>query len=272
MYKGRFFMREIIYECGDYLDGEIYPVFQAPGKRRKKCKPSSEILARSNQRRAEKRITRIAHANFSREDVALHLTYSQEPESLEEAKRDLQNFLRRVKRARRKAGLLDLKYISCTELGKKRGRVHHHLIINGGLDRDTLEGLWGKGYANSKRLQFNENGITGLTRYMGKDRLTYKRWNQSRNLILPQPKILDGSVSLVAADELAEAIDAGTEAAWMEERFPGWNLVEAKAWLNEVNRGRYIVYDLARAASETVKKGRREKARFKIKKEVESGD
>ena len=43
MYTGRTFNRESVYVCGDYMDGDIYPVFQAPGKRRSRCKPTSEI-------------------------------------------------------------------------------------------------------------------------------------------------------------------------------------------------------------------------------------
>ena len=33
MYKGRNFNRESVYVCGDYIDGDIYPVFQPAGKR-----------------------------------------------------------------------------------------------------------------------------------------------------------------------------------------------------------------------------------------------
>ena len=32
MYKGRTFIRERVHVCGNYLDTEIYPVFQVPGK------------------------------------------------------------------------------------------------------------------------------------------------------------------------------------------------------------------------------------------------
>ena len=30
---------------------------------------------------------------------------------------------------------LELKYVYTTEYGRKSGRVHHHLVINGGIDR-----------------------------------------------------------------------------------------------------------------------------------------
>ena len=96
MYRGRTFNRERVYVCGDYLDGDIYPVFQKPGERRKRCRPTSEIQKKLNQRNAAKRLTRIVHMNFTSRDLALHLTYdpTHTPESAEDALRIVQNYLR----------------------------------------------------------------------------------------------------------------------------------------------------------------------------------
>ena len=58
MYQGRTFIRESVYVCGNYMDADIYPVFQKPGRRRSRCKPTSEIQKRLNQKNAEKRLTR----------------------------------------------------------------------------------------------------------------------------------------------------------------------------------------------------------------------
>ena len=100
MYQGRTFIRESVYVCGNYMDADIYPVFQKPGRRRSRCKPTSEIQRRLNQKNAEKRLTRLVHTNFTEDDVALHLTYrpGEEPETKEGAQRDLQNYIRRLKR------------------------------------------------------------------------------------------------------------------------------------------------------------------------------
>lgn len=146
MYTGRTFNRESVYVCGDYMDGDIYPVFQAPGKRRSRCKPTSEIQQKLNQKNAEKKLTRLVHSNFTEDDIALHLTYrpGEEPQTEEEAQHILSNYIRRLKRRYAKLGM-ELKYISCTEYGKTSGRVHHHVILSGGLDRDTIEKVWGLG-------------------------------------------------------------------------------------------------------------------------------
>lgn len=78
MYQGRTFIRESVYVCGNYMDADIYPVFQKPGHRRSRCKPTSEIQRRLNQKNAEKRLTRLVHTNFTEDDIALHLTYGRE--------------------------------------------------------------------------------------------------------------------------------------------------------------------------------------------------
>ncbi len=246
MYKGRYFIRESIYVCGNYMDADIYPVFQPAGKRRKRCKPTSEIQQRLNQRNAEKKITRLAHLNFTEKDIALHLTYDSQPESTEQAQKDLYNFIRRIKRARKKLGLPELKYLSCTEIGKEHGRVHHHLIMSGGMDRDTLEEMWGKGFANSKRLQFKEDGITGLAHYIVKDRQFFKRWNQSRNLLQPEPIEHDGIVTQDDMADMAEAIDSKGAWDYFERRYPGFELTEASYVKNGINCGKYVRVEMRR--------------------------
>ena len=246
-YHGRSFNRETTYICGDYADGVIYPMWQAPGKRRAKCKPTSQVQEKLNQRNAEKRLTRTVHANFTQKDLALHLTYRDgtEPANEKEALRCLQNFIRRLKRRYKKAGI-ELKYVSCTEYGETTGRVHHHMILSGGVDRDEIERLWGSGYANSKRLQFGQDGVNGLTHYMTKSKHFYKRWNQSKNLIIPEPIQRDGALNMEEVELLAGAVEAGTAHDWFEDRYPGFELVEAAVEHNAVNRGKYIRFQMRR--------------------------
>lgn len=250
MYKGRNFNRETVYVTGDYMDGAIYPVFQPAGKRRKKCRPTKTIQARLNQRNAEKKLTRLVHNNFGEEDLALHLTYreGEEPETAEEVNKRLRNFLRRLKYRYGKLGK-ELKYITCTERGKKTQRLHHHLIISGGLDRDEIEKLWGYGWANSKRLQFGAKGVGELAHYMTKSEESYKRWNQSRNLVLPEPAQFDGQLNRDEVKVIAEAVEEGTAWEWFESRYPDFTLVEARVYRNGINQGIYVEFDMRRKHS-----------------------
>lgn len=86
------------------------------------------------------------------------------------------------------------------------------MVLTGGIDRDELEKLWGHGYANSKRLQFDQHGLAALSRYIGKscvdseeERVTYRSYNGSKNLIDPEPEYNDSKIrSRKRAQELAD--------------------------------------------------------------------
>lgn len=240
-YQGRTFARETAYICGDYMDADIYPVFQQAGRRRRRSRPSSAIQERLNARNAERRFIRLANLNFTAGDYALHLTYRQQPENAGEAMRLVRNYIRRINRRRAKAGLSPAKYLLTTERGKKSGRVHHHLIISGGLSRDEMEDVWGLGTANCLRLQFDaEEGIAGLGAYITKERAMYKRWSGSRNLEQPEPIQRDGALNMDELEELGEAAEAGLGYNMLERLYPGWRCVECVGEKNKVNRGWYI--------------------------------
>lgn len=178
--------REVRYDCGEFLDVEFFPVYKKSKSRRSRFNPTSEGQKLLNQKRSQRRLTRLIHANFTSKDYALHLTYSDifMPESEDIAKKNVQNFLRRLKRLYQKSGV-ELKYICVTEKGKKSARLHHHLIISGGVLRDEVEKVWKMGRANTKRLQFDDNGVAGLSYYVSKQALFYRRWNGSKNLVDP---------------------------------------------------------------------------------------
>lgn len=231
--------REKRYVCGEYLDVYIFPVYLSGSKRAsrgRRARPSSEAQKKLNQKHREQKLARLLHANFTPDDLELHLTYASQPENDEAAKRELSNFLRRLRRYRKRRGLEPLKYIAVTERGKKGGRYHHHVTVNGGIDRDELEGLWGLGYANSRRLQFTESGLAGLANYIVKSPIGSKAWQSSKNLIDPEPTTRDGRISARRARELMQ--DGDREA--FERLYPGYCLADAGGFFNDVNGGYYI--------------------------------
>ena len=251
--------REKRYYCGEYLDVYIFPVYPQARGRSRKSKPTSEVQKKLNKRHSEEKLVRLLHANFTPDDLEIHLTYTEQPESPEDAKRELRNFLRRVQRRRKKLYLPPLKYIAVTEIGS-RGRLHHHVTVSGGLDRDELESLWGLGYANSRRLQFTENGLAGLGHYIVKDPVFTRAWNASKNLIDPEPKTRDGRISSRRADELAKDT---TNNAEYEKLYPGYFLADAGAFHNDVNGERYIVARFYRKDGVFIKPKRNTKNRRK---------
>lgn len=254
--------REKRYFCGEYLDVYIFPTYRQPGRRGRKSKPTAAAQQKLNQRHREEKLVRLLHANFTPEDYEIHLTYTVQPENEEDAKRLLRNYIRRIQRAREKMGLPPLKYIAVTERGTKSGRYHHHITINGGLDRDTVEGLWGLGYANSRRLQFTENGLAGLGHYIVKNPIGGKAWNASKNLIDPEPRTRDGRISGRQAEELARDT---TNNAEYERLYPGYFLADAGAFHNDVNGGRYIVARFYRRDGVFIKPKRAQKQKRRQK-------
>lgn len=250
-YRGRHFVRERVWVCGDYLEADIYPVFQTPGQRRKKCKPTREVQQKINQRDAERKLDRIVKANFAQDDLAVHLTF-REAVDAEEAARCVKAYLRRVRRKYRKAGE-ELRYIYVIEHGKS-GRTDAHCIVNRGpLSRDELEEAWGLGTANARRLQWDEDGVSAFVAYISKQGkrqkrkwATYRRWAGSRNLIRPEPIITDGELTITETMDLADAIERRDAENQAEELWPGYCLAEAEAVKNLYNQGTYIHVKLAR--------------------------
>lgn len=251
-YSGRYFIRKRVWRCGDYIEAETYPVFQKQGMRRAKCNPTREAQRRLNQRDAERRLTRIMHLNFTEKDYELDLTFA-EVISETDAMRELENYIKRLRRIYRKAGI-ELRYLYTIEVGKRSGRTHIHMTITGGIDRDVLEQCWGNGYANTRRLQFDEGGLAGLAKYICKEgrpdaeteKRTYRRWSGSRNLKKPVPEVTDGEVTVQDVAEAVEAIERRDAAEDVRREWPGYELVEATAIRNAVNRGLYVSMSMCR--------------------------
>lgn len=232
--------REVRYQMGEFLDAEVFPVYKKARARGNRFGCTSEGMRIVNERNSRRRLSRLLHANFSEKDLALHLTYrdAELPQDELAAKKDIQNFLRRARRLYKKAGI-EFRYVSVTEKGVKSQRVHHHLVVSGGVDRDSLEALWGKGRANTKRLQMDDNGIVGLSVYMTKQQLFFRRYNTSKNLVDPdkQKRTNDSRVSKKRAQAICEQMDAEAISAL----YPGYRLIDVEYSLSEVT-GEYYAY------------------------------
>ena len=184
---------------GEAVEVEAYPVYSRAypdAARMKERVKSSRAQQRLNDKRAELHFRRKAEANFGRNDYFLTLTYSGAAPSMEQAQRDFRNFVARVNRARKKKGLGPCRYMAVLEAGNRSGRAHHHVLIDGGLSREEIEGIWGKGYANAKRIDLSNNGLVPLAKYMLKNALQTKdargkhkkAWRTSRSVVRPETR------------------------------------------------------------------------------------
>lgn len=230
MKRKKQFIREKRIYCGkDYLEVDIIPCSNQKKGRGKKTKESSLKQKNLNEKNRRRRFVQLGKANFGEGDLCVDCTYAPDylPETLDDAFKDLKNHIRRIRDNMKKRNL-ELKYLAVTEFsleGEEEGgeeesderakpvRVHHHLIINGGLDRDFIESLWSKkvkgkkervsmGFCNADRLQPDENGIEAKCNYMQKRKKGGKRYSCSKNLKKPEVKRNDSKYSFRRIREL----------------------------------------------------------------------
>ena len=250
--------RERRWYCGNYLEVDVFPVFPKAKGRAPKMKPSTEVIQRLNEHNAEMKLIRLLNANFTGDDLEVHLTYNDAnlPQTDEEAARDVQNYLRRVKRYRQRKGLQELKYICVAEGGHGTGTRYHFHVTMSGADRDEIEKLWGYGYANAKRLQYNENGVEGLALYITKQFRTKKkngetvfrkRWTASKNLVMPPPKDRDGRLSERRVKSIVRDIPSVCKI--FEKNYPGYRFASAWTYANDLNDGCYLCVRMYRTTA-----------------------
>lgn len=242
------FIREKRIYCGkEWLEVDIVPVTNMPEAGKGKTKESSQAQKNLNDKRSKRRFVQIANANFGEDDLHISATYNEEhlPMTLKEAEKNVHNYLDRVKRRMKRVTGQDLKYMLVTEYTpdeedeEKAVRIHHHIIINGGLNRDDLELMWSTtrinwnkandreyrkkidciGFVNCDRLQPNENGIEGLVNYINKRKKGCKKWSTSMNLEKPKEKKNDHKYSFRKLRELAKTPE--DKEVWRKQ-YPGY--------------------------------------------------
>lgn len=197
---------------GDLLEIERYWTTDA-GNRMPRSGNANETRQKQedlNHQAAQKRLIRLLNANFSGKagDVFITLTYKKSVEE-EQAKKEVVNFIRRVKRYCVKNELPERKYINITE---HQGKWHHHIIMNA-LPMETIIELWGRGRVTISILDKAYN-FEDLGRYLlqaekpSKDNPEIvntkeerpkhaRRWNSSLNLQQPVIEIREIKQSVV---------------------------------------------------------------------------
>ena len=245
---GKMGYRRSVTLAGNRMECDIYPVFGKEDTRMAKAAKkniSSTKQKRLNDERARRHLVQLADANFTDKDIHLTLTYKQET-TLEQCRKDVRNFLLRVKRYREKRGLEPLKYIYTIE-GKEElrkgfpvSRIHVHMLMNGGVAREKLEEMWELGYANADRLQPSERGLEEIASYIIKEaKHGGRKFAASKNLKQPIKRKTDVETS----NRLVKAIarDVGNEAKErMEKLYPSYQFVDCKMYYSDQLDGVYI--------------------------------
>lgn len=264
---GRMGYRTRTTKAGPMLDVEIFPRYGRGDRQRlreaKKNRTPAKVQ-QNNLERSRRLVGAMIDANFTVEDVVIHLTYEgKEPPKYDRIIKDVGNYIDRVKRRRNKRGLPELKYLYVVEGfepgNKKRG--HAHLVLSGGIDCEELEKLWKKGTARARHLKPNDEGMVAVARYMIKEQRAGHRWACSQNLKRPDRKETDTKVSnrrvkSIAEDELTETNRAREI---VEKLYPGYEMVNITVRGNDIVPGVYIRSILRR--KEVQKRKKRKKGR-----------
>lgn len=265
------FQREKIIRCGkQFIFPEIYRYTEnqrkaAKAKRRGKTKVTCPKQKDLNDRRSRRYFLQIANGNFGVGDVVVHLTFSALylPDTPEEALKIVtQLYLRRVAYERKRLNLPPLKYLLVMQIGRKidgTHRIHFHILMNGGIDRDTLENLWWVykgtkqakyqdrilfGWANADRIRPNEKGISQLAGYMVQATVGKKHWTQSQNLETPwhkQPS--DSKYSPRQIERICRLPeDSEDYRKFWEKKYPGYEFVSGdRYWSDESGWSVYLM-------------------------------
>lgn len=274
--------RERQIKHGNYMTVHVFPVFPKAKGRSKKCKPSTEIQKALNQRYRKEHLRYILDVNFTSDDIEAGLGYDDEhlPETYEECKRDVVNFHRRVNRFRKAIDLPELKYVYCIEKGAKNGRYHIHDTLSGGTidtspdtikrikpffrgmsDEDIkraiekggykqcIKMIWGKGYAHTYDLDFDNEGLKALAKYKVKEPENpaeviegkVRHWSSSKNLKQPTTDERDNYISKATVEDIRKGNISERE---IERLYPGYIVTSYDAIRNNVNKGEYLTLRL----------------------------
>ena len=279
--KGSIYVLKEI-RSGPQLELEIYPEFSrwkdVPIEGRKKKKDNSTAQRDLNDRNARKTLERLVNANFGEGDLWITLTYDEDhlPADMEEATKNVRRYMQRVNYQRKKRGLGPAKYIYVTEHSEENEvRWHHHIIMDGAMDRDTVEACWKIRSRNQvRKIVPDEDGLTGMAKYITKDKLKRKknerRWNCSKGLRQPEirkthtkrpaegekgkrqaPRRIRAYVNRILKDQgEIEEICRG----W----YPDYSFAEAVVFFNQYNQQYYIRARMRRIRRETKENGRPE--------------
>lgn len=237
--------REKKYICGKYMEVCVYPVYEVIKGKKRRVGRTPDAQKALNDHNRKRKLTRLLNTNFTEDDIKIELTYSDEscPHSDEEAQRMLTNFLRRLKRYRKKNALPDLKYIVVTEKGKKSGRYHHHCVLSGGMLAKDIRDIWGHGIIRLTQLEPGEKGLDALAQYLTKNLTNgaveenQKAWHASRNLKQPVERTNDSRISKKKAREMSENQECRDI---FEAMYPDYFFYECQSFYNDVNGQYYL--------------------------------
>lgn len=237
--------------AGEQLEVEIYPEFrnseakELPRETRKRNKAQTNL----NDKNARKEFLRLANHNFNNGDFWITFTYDEKniPGSIEEACKNMHNYIIAINRKRKRRGLNNARYIYITEYneGPNKIRYHHHLLMDCEMDMDIVESTWKKGRRNQiRRLSKDEYGLAGMANYLTKNPRGKKRWCRSTNLVKPPVKKNHYKFKKNRVKKMV--MNRNIIQGEFEKQYPNFIFTDIKIYFNDFNGGCYMYVRMRR--------------------------
>ena len=183
---------------------------------------STPAQKRYNRKISDNKIINLIMNNFICSDLLITLTYGVEPSSVEEADKELVNYLNKLQKFYRRRNA-EISYVAVTEKGDD-GRLHHHIVMKKIKDMvyEDIIGRWSRrgigqlGYVNIEAIHGNHtlkntsaNGLDDMyytAKYLTKEPLSpsNKRYKHSESLLEP---VTVSSDDLFSYDEFGTICD-----------------------------------------------------------------
>ena len=244
LYRTTTIKSENVKENKTLLESMVYPSFAHRAdvprtKRKRETKPSQRSL---NDRNARRYLIRLININFGEND--LWCTFGWDPDHLPDSEKratmDINNFILKINRRRKKAGKENLKYLYVLAYCDYE-RPHFHMVMEGDMDRDEIEALWTKcKRKNTRRIQPDDNAlIMGIATYITRNPHGSKRWRSSKNLRKPgKPTRSYSKFRKRTVEKMAK--DHEELKKQMEKKYPGYRFIDAEVRWNGVTAAFYI--------------------------------
>ena len=272
-------------KAGEFLYVACYPLIGSTQKReqdkalamleQEKRKGRLIGYARYNNKRRVREFEQLVHTNFGKNDLHIACTYGDmeySPEfgmadaanrphrDREDAKRDVRNYINRVKRLLKRNGcdLAEFRWVAVTVTKRYDQEArrpypdahHHHLLMHGVPEalRGEVERLWPYGYCNADRIQPDDKGIAAIANYVARQEGSAngchapgeKSYTGSRNLKKPTVTTSDSRISRRRVAQIAADVRGN---AWevFGKVYPGYRLVEQPVvQLSDFVSGAYV--------------------------------
>ena len=254
-YQGRLIegIRTVTIRAGKSLEVMCHPIVKRvpEGARREaKRRKTTAAMAAINARNLELRVMRLAEENFTEEamvftgtyeypdmddigmmnyhDIWKHWYEDRLPECVMDVRRDVRNFLNRLKR--RMENPKGLKWILRIEDSDKMDKLglppcyHVHMLIEAeGLTQDDVSAQWPFGFTRCDRFDKKHDGAARLAHYITKNKKGGRWLSHSRNLKEPKVRTSDRKMSRRRAMKVAADIQYDGRRI-MEALYPGYQM------------------------------------------------